>query len=72
MAGDTHGALGAAMYSQCRCPPIVRRSGYVLPKPRVSPEMGVALWALPGSVAGHAFAYLYGARWDAARGIDGV
>ena len=65
--GGIVGALAAALTGGLA-------SGYVLPEPGVPaenpPGLGVALWALPGSVAGLAFSYLYGARRDAARGIE--
>jgi uncharacterized membrane protein YeaQ/YmgE (transglycosylase-associated protein family) len=48
-------------------------SGFLLPQPGISganpPGLGVALWAIPGSVAALIASYWYGTRRDAADGI---
>ena len=48
-------------------------SGFLLPQPGVSsanpPGLGVAISAIPGSVAALVASYWYGARRDAANGI---
>jgi hypothetical protein len=47
-------------------------SGYVLPSPGISdanpPGFAEGLWAIPGSVAGLAVSYWYGARQESAQG----
>lgn len=51
-------------------------SGFLLPEPGVPtanpPGLDEAGWAIPGSIAGLAGSYAYGAHRDSARGIERI